>query len=59
MLTFVKKSPYLPVVARPEALELAERDGLAGVEAALGELLRKSGLQAPEPAGEADAEAKG
>ncbi len=47
------------VVARPEALELAERDGLAGVEAALGELLRKSGLQAPEPAGEADAEAKG
>jgi ribonuclease P protein component len=36
------------VVARPEALELAEREGLAGVEAALGELLRKSGLQPPE-----------
>ena len=34
------------VVARPEALELAEREGLAGVGAALGELLRKSGLQA-------------
>jgi ribonuclease P protein component len=33
------------VVARPEALELAEREGLAGVEAALGELLTKSGLQ--------------
>ena len=43
------------VVARPEALELAERDGLAGVEAALGELLTKSGLQPPEPAGEAEA----
>jgi ribonuclease P protein component len=27
------------VVARPDARELAERDGLAGVEAALGELL--------------------
>jgi ribonuclease P protein component len=33
------------VVARPEALELAEREGLAGIGIALGELLTKSGLQ--------------
>jgi len=33
------------VVARPAAGELAERDGLAGVEAALGELLAKSALR--------------
>jgi ribonuclease P protein component len=30
------------VVARPDARELAERDGLAGVESALGELLAAS-----------------
>jgi ribonuclease P protein component len=42
------------VVARPEALDLAEREGLAGVEAALGELLTKSGLQVPEPSGDAE-----
>ncbi len=30
------------VVARPEARELAERDGLAGVRAALGELVDKA-----------------
>jgi len=33
------------VVARPPAGELAERDGLAGVDAALSELLAKSGLR--------------
>jgi ribonuclease P protein component len=33
------------VVARPEVRELAEREGLAGVDAALGELLEKSGLR--------------
>jgi ribonuclease P protein component len=35
----------LVVVARPEVRELAEREGLAGVDAALGELLEKSGLR--------------
>jgi ribonuclease P protein component len=33
------------VVARPEVRELAEREGLAGVDAALGELLEKAGLR--------------
>jgi ribonuclease P protein component len=40
----------LVVVARPPARELAEREGLAGVDAALSELLVKSGLQSPGPA---------
>jgi ribonuclease P protein component len=35
------------VVARPELRELAEREGLAGVDAALSELLEKSGLRRP------------
>jgi ribonuclease P protein component len=34
------------VVARPPVRELAEREGLAGVEATLGELLVKAGLRA-------------
>jgi ribonuclease P protein component len=34
------------VVARPAAGELAEREGLAGVDAALGELITKAGLRA-------------
>jgi hypothetical protein len=33
------------VVARPTALELAEREGLAGIEASLGELIEKAGLR--------------
>lgn len=33
------------VVARPPVGELAEREGLAGVEGALRELLHKAGLQ--------------
>ena len=33
------------VVARPTALELAERDGLAGIEASLLELVEKAGLR--------------
>jgi ribonuclease P protein component len=37
----------LVVVARPQAGELAERDGLAGVDASLGELIAKAGLRAP------------
>jgi len=39
------------VVARPPARELAEREGLAGVDASLCELLFKAGLRAaPAPA---------
>jgi ribonuclease P protein component len=34
------------VVARPGVSELAEREGLAGVDASLGELLRRAGMQA-------------
>ena len=37
----------LVVVARPGSAELAERDGLAGVQGALAELLAKAGLTAP------------
>jgi ribonuclease P protein component len=41
------------VVARPSAGELAERDGLAGIDAALGELLAKAGLRTvPSPTDE-------
>jgi ribonuclease P protein component len=39
----------LVVVARPAAGELAEREGLAGVGAALGELIAKAGLRAASP----------
>jgi ribonuclease P protein component len=35
------------VVARPAASELAQRQGLAGVQGALDELLDKSGLRSP------------
>ncbi len=46
----------LVVVARPPARELAEREGLAGIDAALAELLSKAGLHAgalqPTPGGE-------
>jgi ribonuclease P protein component len=35
----------LVVVARPPAGELAEREGLAGMESALGELIGKAGLR--------------
>jgi ribonuclease P protein component len=37
------------VVARPDALELAEREGLAGVEASLGELIGRSGIGVAPP----------
>jgi ribonuclease P protein component len=33
------------LVARPTALDLAEREGLAGLEASLGELIEKAGLR--------------
>jgi ribonuclease P protein component len=48
---FAKAEPGLPeghdvvVVARPPASELAEREGLAGIERALGELIARSGLR--------------
>jgi len=42
----------LVVVARPPAGELAERDGLAGIEASLSELLAKARLNAPPTAAE-------
>ena len=38
------------VVARPEARELAERDGLEGMKAALGELVEKAAAAKPEKA---------
>ncbi len=36
------------VVARPPAGELAEREGLAGIEGALAELIAKAGLGGPQ-----------
>jgi len=41
----------LVVVARPSAGELAQREGLAGIDAALGELLAKAGLGAGDGRG--------
>lgn len=38
------------VLARPEARELAEREGLAGIEAALGELIDRAHLREEGPA---------
>jgi ribonuclease P protein component len=37
----------LVVVARPEALALAEREGLEGVQGALDELVARAGVKAP------------
>ncbi len=37
------------VVARPSTAELAEREGLAGMDAALSELIEKAGLRESEP----------
>ncbi len=51
---FVVEGPRLPpdqdivVVARPPSRELAERDGLAGVQAALGELIGKAAGESPK-----------
>jgi len=39
------------VVARPEARELAEREGLAGIDEALEELIARAGLRARDPEG--------
>ncbi len=38
------------VVARPSAAELVEREGLAGVDAALAELIVKAGMRNPQAA---------
>ena len=43
-------------MARPDALELAEREGLAGLDAALAELLGRAGLSEPETGEELAAE---
>jgi ribonuclease P protein component len=51
----IRPGQDIVVVARPPAGELAEREGLAGVDAALAELIAKAGLGAaagatdPEP----------
>ena len=51
---FAQAEPHLSpghdivVVARPAAGELAEREGLAGVEASLAELIQKAGLRGGE-----------
>lgn len=37
------------IVARPSAGELAEREGLAGVDRSLGELMEKAGLRGGAP----------
>jgi ribonuclease P protein component len=48
---FAAESERLPsghdvvVVSRPEARELAEREGLAGIQAALAELVEKTGTE--------------
>jgi ribonuclease P protein component len=47
------------VVARPEAGELARREGLAGVEGALGQLLHRAGLLAASAAHDGSERAKG
>lgn len=47
------------VVARPEARELAEREGLAGIDGALGELIARAGLRTQEPDGSLSASADG
>jgi ribonuclease P protein component len=47
------------VVARPEARELAEREGLAGIDGALEELIGRAGLRTREPDGSLSAPADG
>jgi ribonuclease P protein component len=47
----LKAGQDVVVVARPAAAELAERDGLAGVDAALAELITKAGLRASTSSG--------
>jgi ribonuclease P protein component len=42
------------VVARPSSAELVEREGLAGVDLALRELIAKAGLRGPKAEGEGE-----
>jgi ribonuclease P protein component len=42
------------VVARPQARELAEREGLAGVDSSLTELIDRARLRDAEPSGSED-----
>ena len=46
----LKPGQDVVVVARPPAGELAEREGLSGVESALAELIDKAGLRGGSPA---------
>jgi ribonuclease P protein component len=46
----------LVVVARPEARELAEREGLSGLDAALDELIDRAGLRPSGAAGQGELE---
>lgn len=53
--TELERGHDVVVVARPEARELAEREGLGGIDGALGELIGKAGLRiggGSEPGGE-------
>ncbi|HTA35871.1 MAG TPA: ribonuclease P protein component [Solirubrobacteraceae bacterium] len=47
--TTLRPGMDIVVVARPAAAELVERDGLAGVERSLAELLEKGRLRASDP----------
>lgn len=47
------------VVARPEARELAEREGLSGIESALSELIERAGLRAGGSGAEGASKAEG
>jgi ribonuclease P protein component len=51
----LKSGQDVVVVARPEARELAERAGLSGLDASLGELLDRAGLRT-DTAGQAPAD---
>jgi ribonuclease P protein component len=57
---FAKLEPQLDpaqdvvVVARPMALELAEREGLVGFEASLAELVEKAGIRAAAGTGQVE-----
>jgi hypothetical protein len=47
------------VVARPPAQELAEREGLAGIEASLTELIKKAGITPETSSGSGHAPDRG
>jgi ribonuclease P protein component len=49
----------LVVVARPPVSELAEREGLAGVDASLGELLVRAGMRSEERRSQGEGRSRG